>query len=206
MLSDSDGNIYVISFSRMTCRYITTEDSYEIELFYECTDSLWNRKTEMSAGAFKCPANGTEWSRTSIGELDEQLNKGNTTVYGKGNARITIDGKSYEAYIPLPSDAQFTNTWWGNFGFDIAGFKNGTKLEQTSIYGGVSIVYRENAAGGAPQRKELSCPDNKIKCSYDISTKTYTLTIFCYKPDWSGTFELGTFTCKDGDTSWTEKK
>lgn len=209
-LLDKDGNIHGFGFSRMTCEYISTEDSYVIELFYECTDSLWDRKVEMSAGRFKCPAGGNEWSRITAGDLDEQLNKGNTKVIGNGNARINITNGitnlpagSYEAYIPLPTEGVFTNNWYGNFGFDLKEIKSnpGTEISAGNI-NGTSIKYRKDE-NGVPQAYSLSC--SAATCSYDVSTKTYTLTIKCYKPgDWdiNNAFELGKFTYTEGGTSW----
>lgn len=209
-LLDKDGNIHGFGFSRMTCEYISTEDSYVIELFYECTDSLWDRKVEMSAGRFKCPAGGNEWSRITAGDLDEQLNKGNTKVIGNGNARINITNGitnlpagSYEAYIPLPTEGGFTNNWYGNFGFDLKEIKSnpGTEISAGNI-NGTSIKYRKDE-NGVPQAYSLSC--SAATCSYDVSTKTYTLTIKCYKPgDWdiNNAFELGKFTYTEGGTSW----
>ena len=198
-LRDSDGNIQGIEFSRMTCRYISTEDAYEIELFYKCTDSLWGQKVEMSAGVFKCPANGTEWNRVSAGTLDEQLNRGNTTVAGNGNARITINNKDYEAYIPLPTDETFTNTWYGNYGFNLDEIRN--KGSQTvANLNGVAIKYRNGDGTADAQVK-------KAICSYDKDTKTYTLQItYCEGWDWGNNLTTYTKTVywKEGASAWTE--
>ena len=170
---NNDGNIQGVEFSRMTCRYISTEDAYEIELFYKCTDSLWGSIVEMSAGTFKCSADGTVWNRVWAGTLDEQLNRGNTTVASNGNAKIQIgDNKQVEAYIPLPTDATFTNTWYGNFGFDLNTIKtseDGQRVEPN----GLAIKYRNGNSTADAQVKEATC-------KYDKDKKTYTLEITYY--------------------------
>lgn len=62
-----------LTVSDIKCRYITTEDSYEIEIFYGAGDWSWNQaigKSEQSiysAGKFKCKANGNTWEQTSVG-------------------------------------------------------------------------------------------------------------------------------------------
>lgn len=193
-LGDKDGNIHGIEFSRMTCKYISTEDAYEIELFYKCTDSLWGRKVEMSAGTFKCYADGTEWRRIGAGTLDEQLNRGITEVKSNGNARIPIGENSLEAYIPLPSDGEFTQPWYGGFGFDLNEFKNEPGVEQEGKVDGVSIRYRQPNAQGV---EYATC--KAVKCSYDADKKTYTLTV-TYEA--SGETVTATFTCEEGSTSW----
>lgn len=46
----------------MTCRYIASENAYEIEIFYAGKNDV-----VYSAGKFKCGANGTEWRIVSAG-------------------------------------------------------------------------------------------------------------------------------------------
>ncbi|MDE5866435.1 MAG: hypothetical protein K2H31_07540, partial [Lachnospiraceae bacterium] len=200
-LRDKDGNIQGIEFSRMTCKYISTEDAYEIELFYKCTDSLWGQKVEMSAGTFKCSANGTEWNRVWAGTLDEQLNRGNTTVASNGNARITIGtNKQVEAYIPLPTDATFTNTWYGNYGFNLDEIRNNGSQTVVNL-NGVAIKYRNGDGTADAQVKEATC-------TYDSATKTYTLEITYYEGwAWSNPPEQTVKVYwQEGTSTWTKTK
>lgn len=189
-----------VSISKMTCEYIPTEDSYVIELFYECTEQLQNNKIEVSAGKFKCSAKGTEWSQKDIGTQDAELERGNTAVISNGNARIKIGNKEYQAYIALPTEPKFVNWWNGNYGFNLDEIKkaNGSDVNANTIqYASISYITTDDK--GFKCVKTIQC--SKATCSYAINNKTYTLKVWC-KDDGGNEISVGEFTCKEGENAW----
>ncbi|MCM1264123.1 MAG: hypothetical protein NC313_15535, partial [Butyrivibrio sp.] len=192
-----------VSITRMTCRYLPTEDKYIIGLFYECKDLLRDAKVEMSAGTFSCSATGTMWDPLEPGTLDAQLKAGNTTVILNGNTWIKIDNKGFNAYIPLPDENKFKNEWNGNFGFKLDYIKNhpGEKVETTTISASQAKISYVTTENGSPCVKSIAC--SEAYCTYDADTRTYTLEMHYYNPNNSNTSELlGTFTYKEGETEW----
>lgn len=197
----TDGNSYgEVSFTKAVGK-LNADGSYAVELFYNCKDDFWGKDIEISAGTYVCAAGGNKWTKTGAGTYDEKLAKGETVRY-EGNATITKDGKTYNAYIPFPTDASFTNNW--EFGFDLEAFKNGTKPTQIVERGyGLDIYYEESVTSSSSSK--LTC--SKLECSYDAVSKTYTLkaTGTDYNVWPNVTYDLGTFTYTEGGNTWVKK-
>lgn len=197
----TDGNSYgEVSFTKAVGK-LNADGSYAVELFYNYKDDFWGKDIEISAGTYVCAADGNKWTKTGAGTYDEKLAKGETVRY-EGNATITKDGKTYNAYIPFPTDASFTNNW--EFGFNLEAFKNGTKPTQIVERGyGLDIYYEESVTSSSSSK--LTC--SKLECSYDAVSKTYTLkatgTDYSVWPN--VTYDLGTFTYTEGGNTWVKK-
>lgn len=189
-----------IGFSDVTCEYIASDNDYRIELFYTYYDQTFARNIKVSAGTFKCAADGSKWERERFGTLDGLYRDGTTQPRGIGNARIRIkqndeSEKTFDTYIPMPSDSDF-----GNYlGLDLNAIK-ATDDFYNSNYGEVTVKYK-NGDNGQDIRF------GRIKCRYDKNTKTYTLVVTCASdqnffnnPDKSTVLTL---TCVEGDRSWT---
>ncbi|MCM1048049.1 MAG: prepilin-type N-terminal cleavage/methylation domain-containing protein [Clostridiales bacterium] len=188
--------------SDITCRYIASEGSYEIEFFAQYYDSFWNRDVELSAGKFKWYPGGSEWTKIERGQLDEQYKNGNTTqIKTNGNAQIKMFSmdKAVYAYLPLPSDSAFTSTDNGTFGFNLDTIKSGKTQEVTpnNLWIGYMNKTTDNQATW-----DIQCT-NAI-CSYDAATATYTLTITCKKNGENQETEM-ILTIKEGTRSWEFK-
>ncbi|MCM1261641.1 MAG: prepilin-type N-terminal cleavage/methylation domain-containing protein [Butyrivibrio sp.] len=167
-----------VTVSDMTCQWYGTkgDDYYVIEIFYTFKDSFWGN-IELSAGKYKCDAGGTKWTKIGIGDIDEYYAANGSTsvssVKTTGNAQIKIKGAvvPVQAYIPLPTQDAFTQTYNGAFGFNLDNIKSGAPQTVTP---NMSIAYKGNDPN---QAKWIQC--NKATCSYDAARKVYTLTVYC---------------------------
>lgn len=201
----SNGNTYGIQFSRMTCKYVQSYNRYELELFYKFSDSQWNSTVERSAGVFVCAPNGKVWNRASIGTLDEVLNrawknpidKNEIQVDGSNTPSVELkDGRRGKAYIPLPSDPAFTNSWeWG--------LTLGQEGTQTKESGWDQYGFKFQVTGDT-NVQDLRY--RKMECTYDKNTDTYTIEFFSY--DWgSGVYSSACkFKYTSKDNTWTQIK
>lgn len=200
-LLDSAGKLHQPRFSEIRCRYIAATNAYELKIYYDY-DTAWGTKKRCCAGIFRCDADGTEWRMFSKGDYDDQLAAGQTSLQIDGSnvnfAMADTNGnlQNVRAYIPLPTDPLFTQTWWGGFGFVLG--KEGT---QTGPVGGFSFQYQLITGGNANIQ---SCDCNKVTCQYDKATDTYTLELsyVCLNSGWPQQYATVKVRCKSGDNRW----
>ena len=133
------------------------------------------------AGVYTWKPGNTKWDqKQGEGTLTENI----------GNIRFTLDGKTYDALVELPTSDQFM-------------FTKGQTTQQ--IKTGVQITgYNEQNSN---ESRSIEC--KVIYCDYDAQTQGYKLS-FAGKTEINGitqnTEYLGDYTWKPGDTRWTKVK
>ena len=172
--------------SSMRCRYVADRKVYELELFYEYNDSMWDRKGEVSAGVYQCAADGTEWEQKTPGKFDSQLESGNMNpqLGPTANVDFTLWGNRHKGkmYIPLPSESAFAD-----YGFDL-------KKEDWQTKDGVNLKYQpEN------QQSTQGVWIPKLKYRYNAGNNTYEIVL----TDQNDALIAG-FTCKNNGDRWEQ--
>ena len=133
------------------------------------------------AGVYTWKPGNTKWDqKQGEGTLTENI----------GNIKFTLDGKTYDALVELPTSDQFM-------------FTKGQTTQQ--IKKGVQITgYNEQNSN---ESRSIEC--KVIYCDYDAQTQGYKLS-FAGKTEINGitqnTEYLGDYTWKPGDTKWTKVK
>ena len=133
------------------------------------------------AGVYTWKPGNTKWDqKQGEGTLTENI----------GNIKFTLDGKTYDALVELPTSDQFM-------------FTKGQTTQQ--IKKGVQITgYNEQNSN---ESRSIEC--KVIYCDYDAQTQGYKLS-FAGKTEINGitqnTEYLGDYTWKPGDTRWTKAK
>lgn len=200
-LLDQEGKLHEPKFSEIKCRYNAAMNRYELKLYYDYTDDTWGVAKKCYAGTYICEPDGEEWRFFDGGTYDSNLEQGKTIKVDASNAWVEItDGygnlQTVKAYIPLPSSKEFTQKWWGGYGFELE--QEGTQVCQVD---GASIKCQINT-----EVKWFSCP--QIICNYDKSTDMYTLQIVTMHKEWNGYQDVEKtdtikVTCKSTDNQWT---
>lgn len=200
-IKNSDRTTYYVP-SSMKCRYVADRKVYQLELFYNYYDSMWNQTVEVSAGIFQCAADGKRWEMKDPGEFDRQLESGNTKPqldgstadvnFAGANNNETYNGKMH---IPLPSEKAFSSTEWGCLGFTLK-----QQGEQTA---------RDKSFKYLPKGQTNTSDVNfsKIVCTYNAATDEYTLQLYQYQYWPAQTdIQLAVFTCKSDGKRWTQQQ
>ncbi len=162
------------------CDYDATTGEYKLTLVTaEQTQGIVT--TIRIAGVYTWKPGNTKWDqKQGEGTLTENI----------GNIRFTLDGKTYDALVELPTSDQFM-------------FTKGQTTQQ--IKTGVQITgYNEQNSN---ESRSIEC--KVIYCDYDAQTQGYKLS-FAGKTEINGitqnTEYLGDYTWKPGDTKWTKVK
>lgn len=190
-IKDSN-NTTVYQPSSMRCRYVKDKNVYELELFYNYNDSVWNRNVEVSAGVFQCEADGSRWERKDRGTYDSQLESGNMNPQINAGPTAEINAGSYNGkiYIPLPSESAFGGFSWENtkLGFEL-------KKESEQTKDGFWMKYQPNGQSGTQDLWNM-----KLKCTYNAGTDEYKMEL--YDSNWT---YIAAFTCKSNGKQWTQQ-
>lgn len=207
-LLDKEGKLSEPKFSEVRCRYNATQNRYELKLYYDYTDSAWGVSKRCYAGTFICEPDGEEWRLFDKGDYDEQFEAGkfDSIQIDGSNVSFVINDNSgnpqnVRAYIPVPSDEEFTQNW--KMGFVLQ--QEGT---QEKVYkNGYEYLYQRIGSANVERGKWY-----RINCTYDKSTDTYTLELTTAEGwDWNNDTTWGRtdtikLTCKSTDTKWTVVK
>lgn len=213
-LLDKNGKLYEPKFSEIKCRYVAERNVYELKLYYDYTDNTWGATKKCCAGTFICEPDGNEWRLFNKGDYDEQFEAGkfDSIQIDGSNASFVIKDENgnlqnVKAYISLPTDSKFSGYGWSDFGFKLQ--QEGQQVIEGQR-GRYTYQYQVIGTGNMQNRE---C--NKIICTYDKNTDTYTLeliTIVSWR--WDGNINQNVpnvtdtikVTCKSTDTKWTVVK
>lgn len=138
-------------------------------------------KTFKIAGIYTWKPGNTMWDqKQGEGTLTENI----------GNIKFTLDGKTYDALVGLPTSDQFM-------------FTKGQTTQQIKTGEWITGYNEQNSS----ESRSIEC--KVIYCDYDAQTQGYKLS-FASKTETNGitqnTEYLGDYTWKPGETKWTKVK
>ncbi len=161
----------------INCKRVYTYDAASkctMTLVYkEETNGIY--KTTETLGVYEWDKSKERWILKQEGKIDK---------VDISTISMTINGKSYRAYFPLPSDGQF----WFSWGNEVT-WKNLT-------------LYSVDTNSKEDKQFE------KTTCKHDTTNDCYTVTFMEIIHDWSaGTQQeviIGKYTCSSTGTAWTQ--